>query len=93
MITPRTKLRPMRGKVILEPQPPRTHSDGGIEIPEAYREVDGVEGIVRWIGGGPVEFTRGDRVIISKRAPGTKVILHPKRMKLLDANEVKAVFV
>lgn len=92
-MNPRARLRPLKGKVILEPQEPRTHSDGGIEIPEAYREIDGVESIVRGIHADTKDFVLGDRVVTSKRAPGMKMILHPRKLKVMDAAQVKAVFI
>jgi co-chaperonin GroES (HSP10) len=67
-------------------------SEGGIEIPEAYRGKS-TEAIVRGVGAGETEFTLGDRVVINRHVPGTPITLHPRKLRLVRQGDVQAVFV
>lgn len=89
---PRAKLRPLKGRVLVELQPPATQSAGGILIPEVAQD-ESREAIVRAIGEGAPEFVLGDRVVLSDRAPGVPLVMHPRKMKLLEQGQIKAVFV
>lgn len=91
-MNPRSRLRPLKGKTLVEPQPPQSISAGGIHIPETAQEKS-TEHIVRGIADGHEGFVRGDRVVTSGRVQGLTLDMHPKKLRLIQAGEVKAVFV
>lgn len=93
-MNPRARLRPLKGMTLVEPQPPPSVSQGGIMIPEICRDKDrGHEHIVRGIADGQEGFVRGDRVVTSGRVQGLTLDMHPRKLRLIKAGEVKGVFV
>lgn len=97
---------PLRGQVLIEIVEP-TVSPGGIAFPETYAhyiDEDAAprldqpthqEAIVRrigWINENPFDFGIGDRVIV-RRGAGRTVNQPPRRLKLVRAEDLLAVFV
>jgi co-chaperonin GroES (HSP10) len=91
-MNPRAKLRPLKGKVLVEPQPVPELSPGGILIPETARDKS-TQHIVRGVAEGQGGFGRGDRVVTSGRVQGLTLDMHPRKLRLVMAEEVKAVFI
>lgn len=77
---------------LVEPQPPPSISSGGIIIPETAQDKS-TEHIVRGLADGQQDFVRGDRVVTSGRVQGLTLDMHPKTLRLVRAEEIKAVFV
>ncbi len=92
------KLKPLDGRVLVEPLEERERVEGGIIIPETALEKPS-EGRVVALGTGkrdekgnkvPFEVKPGDRVLLSKYG-GTEIELEEKKYKVLDADDILAV--
>ena len=92
------KLKPLGGRVIVEPIEQEDITAGGIILPETAKEKP-QEGIVRVLGTGkvdddgkkvPFQVKAGDRVLVSKYG-GTEIKLDGKEYKLLSSDDLLAI--
>lgn len=94
----RPKLKPLGGRVVIEPIEERETIKGGIIIPDTAREKPS-EGKVVALGSGkrdekgnmvPFEVKPGDRVLLSKYG-GTEIELDEKKYRILESDDILAV--
>ena len=92
------KLKPLGGRVIVEPLEEKETVMGGIIIPETAQEKPS-QGRVVALGTGkrdekgnkvPFEVKPGDRVLLSKYG-GTEIEVDEQKYKVFDADEILAV--
>src|SRR5438093_13722092 len=91
-------LKPLGGRVLVEPVEEKETKKGGIIIPDTAKEKP-TEGVIRALGTGktddngkkvPFEVKVGDRVLISKYG-GTEIKLNGKEYKILNSDDILAV--
>ena len=86
-------IRPLFERVIIELEPEKTQSAGGILLPEQAREMP-TRGIVRAIGPNAIEgdnnFAVGDTVLIMKYA-GLKTYINDKEYHIVMKNDILGV--
>jgi len=94
----KAKVKPLAGRVLVEPAEEKETVNGGIIIPETAKEKPS-EGRVVALGTGkrdekgnkiPFEVKPGDRVLLSKYG-GTELELNDKKYKVLDVDDILAV--
>ena len=94
----KAKLKPLGGRVVVEPLEEKEKVEGGIIIPETAQEKPS-EGKVVALGTGktdskgnkvPFEVKPGDRVLLSKYG-GTEIDLDEKKYKILDSDDILAI--
>jgi chaperonin GroES len=92
------RVRPLGGRVLVEPIEEKETVKGGIVIPDTAREKPS-EGKIVALGTGkrdekgnqvPFEVKVGDRVLLSKYG-GTEIELDDKKYKILESDEILAV--
>ena len=92
------KVKPLGGRVLVEPLEPKEVVKGGIVIPDTAREKPS-EGRVIALGTGkiddkgnkvPFEVKKGDRVLLSKYG-GTEIEVDDKKYKILESDEILAI--
>jgi chaperonin GroES len=93
-----TKLKPLGGRVLVEPVEERETTRGGIIITETAKEKPS-EGKIVALGTGktddkgnkvPFEVKVGDRVLLSKYG-GTEIELDLRKFKVVDSDDILAV--
>jgi chaperonin GroES len=92
-------VKPLGDRVLVEPVEEKEVKKGGIVIPDSAKEKP-TEAVVRAVGTGktddngkkvPIEVKVGDRVLISKYG-GTEIKLDNKEYKILNSDDILAVF-
>ena len=92
-------VKPLGDRVLVEPVEEKEVKKGGIVIPDSAKEKP-TEAVVRAVGTGktddngkkvPIEVKVGDRILISKYG-GTEIKLDNKEYKILNSDDILAVF-
>src|SRR5438093_9244250 len=91
-------LKPLGGRVLVEPLEEKEVKKGGIIIPDTAKEKP-TEGVVVALGTGktddngkkiPFEVKKGDRVLVSKYG-GTEIKLDGKEYKIMSSDDILAI--
>jgi len=94
----KAKLKPLGGRVLVEPLEEKVTVKGGIIIPDTAKERPS-QGRIVALGTGkrddkgnkiPFEVKAGDRVLLSKYG-GTEIEVDEKQYKVFEADEILAV--
>jgi len=94
----KAKLKPLGGRVLVEPLEEKETVKGGIIIPDTAKERPS-QGRIVALGTGkrddkgnkiPFEVKEGDRVLLSKYG-GTEIEVDEKQYKVFEADEILAV--
>ncbi len=94
----KAKLKPLGGRVLVEPLEEKETVKGGIIIPDTAKERPS-QGRIVALGTGkrddkgnkiPFEVKAGDRVLLSKYG-GTEIEVDEKQYKVFEADEILAV--
>jgi len=94
----KAKLKPLGGRVLVEPLEEKETVKGGIIIPDTAKERPS-QGRIVALGTGkrddkgnkiPFEVKEGDRVLLSKYG-GQEIEVHEKQYKVFEADEILAV--